>query len=231
MQIAKNFNYPVLDRTTHEDGTRFYICPETAKPLPSVTTILSETADKTALKLWEEHVGEKKAKKERDNATALGSLMHAHLENFVEGVERPGGNNLIRMMAKRMSDVVIARGLIHVSEVWGLEVPLYYPGLFAGTTDLVGKYYHRPAIMDYKTTKKIKTREMIWDYFDQLAAYSIAHNEVYGTSIDVGVIFMVSRDLQFEQFVIEGDDFERHKISFLNRLEAFNNKGTPVVAS
>src|SRR5574343_1768188 len=173
MLIAHNFDYQTLDRTTNDDGTRFYVCPETQKPLPSVTTILSATADKTSLKMWEEYVGPKRAQKERDEATALGSLVHTHMENHVLGIERSSGNNLIRMMAKRMSDMIIAQGLIHVDQVWGLEVPLYYPGLFAGTTDLVGQYHGRGAIMDYKNAKKMRTREKITDYFDQVAGYSI----------------------------------------------------------
>lgn len=221
MNISKPFDYPILERTTNEDGTRFYLCPETGDPLPSVTTVLSKTADKTSLHLWEEFVGAKKAQQVRDEATALGTLMHTHLENHVQGLPRPGGNNLIRMMSKRMADTVIEQGLVNVDEVWGLEIPLYYPGLYAGTTDLVGVYKGRPAIMDYKTAKKMRSRSMIHDYFDQMVAYSLAHNEKYDTTIDVGVVFMVSRDLKFEQFVLEGEDFERHKISFLNRLDAY----------
>lgn len=228
MLISKLYDYPALSRTTHPDGTRFYTCPETARPLPSVTTVLSKTADKTALHLWEEHVGAKRAQKERDEATALGTLMHTHLEHHVQGLERPGGNNLIRQMARRMSDRIIESGLVHVDEVWGMEVPLYFPGLYAGTTDLVGVYRGRPAIMDYKTAKKMRTRSMIHDYFDQMVAYSLAHNETHGSDIQTGVVFMVSRDLRFEQFVLEGEEFERHKLSFLHRLDAFyaENEGS-----
>lgn len=221
MIISKPYDYPTLDRTTNEDGTRFYVCPETGKPLPSVTTVLSKTADKSGLAMWEAFVGAKKAQQVREEATGLGTLMHTHLENHIMGIPRPGGNNLVRMMAARMADTVIAQGLCNVDEVWGLEIPLYYPDLYAGTTDVVGVYKGRPAIMDYKTAKKMRTRDMIRDYFDQMVAYSLAHNEKHGTDINVGVVFMVSRDLKFEQFVVEGDEFERHKVSFLTRLEAY----------
>lgn len=207
-KIVPQFAYPTLDRHTREDGVRHYITPE-GEALPSVTTILSATADKEHLKLWEEWVGAKKANAIREEAAALGTLMHENLEAHLEERERPKGNNLIRQMARRMADVIIRRGFPQVQEVWGIESPLYFPGLYAGTTDLVGIYEGEPAIMDYKTAKKIRTRDMIGDYFCQGAAYCLAHNCLYGTNIKKVVIFMVSRDLNFETFVVQGDEFAR----------------------
>lgn len=217
------FTYPVLDRQTREDGVRHYVTPE-GEALPSVTTILSATADKEHLRLWEARVGTKKANEIRDEAAALGTLMHEHLECFMEGRERPRGNNLIRKMSRTMADVIIQRGLARVDEVWGIEAPLYYPGLFAGTTDLVGVYDGRPAIMDFKNARKMRTRDMIVDYKDQLAAYSLAHNRLTGTQIECGVIFMVARDLSYETFVIEGQEFADHQVSFLTRYEQYLDK-------
>jgi genome maintenance exonuclease 1 len=223
MIINQRFEYQKLDRVTQEDGTRHYTCPVTQAPLASVTTVISATEDKSSLEAWEKAVGKKKADAVRHEATVLGTLMHTHLEMVVEGREadRPRGNMPIRQLAKRMSDVVIDRGLSNVTEVWGQEVALYVPGLYAGTTDLVGTYKGRPAIMDHKTAKKLKTREMIDGYLHQLAAYTLAHNVVHGTEIDLGVIFMVDRELKFCEFIIEGDELRRYQDSFLTRVETF----------
>lgn len=221
MNVTSPYDYPKLDRTTNEDGTRFYIDPVEGLPLPSVTTVLSGTADKTAIKLWEERVGKAKAEQVRKEATALGSLMHLHIENHVMGIDRPGGNNLIRLQAARMADQIINKGLPRVDEVWGQEVAMYFPGLYAGTTDLVGVHDGIPSIMDHKTAKKMRSRDMIFDYFDQMVAYSLAHNEVYGTEIKRGVIFMVARDLEYKEFILEGQEYEKHKVSFLTRLEKY----------
>ena len=137
------------------------------------------------------------------------------------GTTRPGGNNTVRIMAEKMADQIIERGLVNVDEVWGSEINLYFPELFAGTTDLTGVYRGQPAIMDFKTAKKMRTIKMIDDYLVQAVAYAICHNEVFGTDIKTGVIFMVSRDYDFETFVIEGDKFEQYKTKFLDRLEQF----------
>ena len=221
MNVTAPYPYPKLERTTNDDGTRFYLDPVDGSPLPSVTTVLSGTADKTAIKLWEARVGKEKADRARTEATALGTLMHTHVENHVMGIPRPGGNNLIRLQAARMADQIITKGLPRVDEVWGQEVAMYYPGLYAGTTDLVGIHDGIPSIMDHKTAKKMRTRDMIYDYFDQMVAYSLAHNEVYGTTIKRGVIFMVSRELEYKEFILEGAEFDKHQVSFLTRLEKY----------
>ncbi len=149
--------------------------------------------------------------------------MHTHMEAHVGGEPRPRGTNLVRRMAERMADSIIAQGLSQVTEVWGMEVNLCYPGLYAGTADLVGLYHGRPAIMDYKTARKLKTASMIPDYFAQMAAYAIAHDEVFGTSIRLGVIWMADREGKFREFVIQDREFERWKTHFLMRYETYLN--------
>jgi genome maintenance exonuclease 1 len=147
--------------------------------------------------------------------------MHTHLESHIQNLPRPPGTNYIRQLATNMSDQIINRGLVHIDEVWGMEAPLYYPNLYAGTADLIGIYKGKPAIMDYKTTNKMKTRDMIEDYSLQLAAYAMAHNELFETTIQKGVIFMVSRGLEFKEFVFEGDELEGCKERWITRLERF----------
>lgn len=218
--VTDKFNYIDLERVTLDSGKRYYVSPE-GHHLSSVTTILSATKDASELEAWAKRVGEKEAERIRLEATGLGSLMHTHLESHVMGIERPRGNNMVRVMARNMANTVIERGLINVDEVWGLEKILYYPGLWAGTADLIGVHKGEPAIMDYKTARKMRKRDQIGDYALQAAAYAISHNELYGTDIRKGVIFMVSRDLEFEEFVFEGEEFEQAKRDWLDRVEQF----------
>lgn len=220
--INKQFEYAALERVTLDDGSRFYVDPA-GNNLSSVTTILSATEDKTGLMEWRKWVGDKKADQIRDEATGLGSLMHTHLENHIQGIPRPGGSNLVRKMAENMADTVINRGLVNVNEVWGMEEILYFPGLYAGTADLIGIHKGEPAIMDYKTTNKMKARDAIPNYYCQGAAYCLAHNELYGTNIRRIVIFMVSRDLQFEEYVVEGDEFDKYADMWSKRVQDFLN--------
>lgn len=220
MKFNKLYNYTSLNRVTNQDGSRYYVSPDGLR-LPSVTTILSATGDKTQLNEWKKRVGAVKAEQSRNEATALGTLMHEHLECYVLGKDRPRGNNLIRKMSRSMADVIIKNGLCSVDEIWGVEVPLYFPGLYAGTTDLVGVYNGKPAIMDFKTAKRMRKREQISDYFGQLCAYALSHDELFNTNIQQGVVFMVSRDLTFEAFVVEGQNFIDAKMDFLERLDLY----------
>jgi len=222
MDIKQIYNYEKLERVTHDNGSRYYVSPQ-GDHLSSVTTILSATSYAPELEAWQKRVGLVEAERVRTEATGLGSLMHEHLENYVQGLDRPGGSNVVRVMARKMADQIIEKGLCNVDEIWGIEEIMYYPGLYAGTTDLVGIHKGKPAIMDYKTARKMKSRSKITDYSLQAAAYAIAHDEIHGTKIEKGVIFMVDRDNNFQEFVWEGDEFAQAKELWLMRLEAFHS--------
>lgn len=228
VNIHKRYAYPSVERVTAANGKRFYLDPTTDQPLPSVTTILDSTADKSFLVEWEARVGKKKAEAIRNEAAGLGTLLHTHMECHIQSIDRPGGNNIGRMLARRMADVIIEKAMPRVSEVWGFEIPLWFPGLYAGTTDLVGLFDDEPAIMDYKTTKKMKSRDKITDYFDQTVAYGLAHNEVFGSNIRKGVIFMVSRELEYETYVLEGAEYDKHEASYLDRVGKYY-AGNPIL--
>lgn len=185
-----------------------------------MTTIIDATSDKTYLKEWKNRVGKEEAERIKRESANMGTVLHSYLEAHIQGLPRPeGGTWMVRQMAGSMADVIIKHGLSDVEEVWGIEVGLYLPSLYAGTTDLIGVYKGRPAIMDYKNARRMKTLAQIGNYFAQLTAYAMAHNEVYGTDIDMGVVFMCSWDLEFKAFVLEGDDFEAARQDFLDRLE------------
>src|SRR3569832_2205721 len=126
MNLIERFSYQPLERHTQDIGVRHYVCPESGKLLPSVTTILAATGDKTALIEWRERVGDRKADQIKQEACALGSLMHTHLECHMRREKRPGGNNYIRLLAERMSNQIIERGLVQVDAVYGIEVALYF---------------------------------------------------------------------------------------------------------
>ena len=133
-------------------------------------------------------------------------------------------------MSKELSDIVIEKGLSNVDEVWGTEVPLYYPGLYAGTTDCVGVWKGKPAIIDFKTTRKPKKREWIDDYFLQGAAYSAAHNEIHGTDIKTIVIMMIGWDEEadnkgnYQEFVVEADEFDKYSLQWANKVQEYFDK-------
>jgi len=199
---------------------RVYLTPD-GEQLPSVTTILGATKDMTALNEWKKRVGEAKAAEITREAAGVGTAMHANLDRFIAGLQRQPGNNPVHVQANKMADIIIENGLSGVDEVWAMEQSLYFPGLFSGTTDLVGSYKGEPAVMDYKQTNKPKKEEWIDDYKIQLTAYIMAHNEVYGTDIKRGVVFMCSRDLQYQQFDLMPSEFSYWQDQWLNKVEEY----------
>lgn len=228
MLLLEKYKYHKFDRV-QVDGQRRYNTPTGA--LPSVTTILDKMKSKEkqeALANWKKRVGAEEAQRITTQSANIGTVIHAMIESYILGEDYSPGSNLIFQRAHPLAETVIQQGLGNVNEVWGSEVPLYYPGLYAGTTDCVGLWNGEPAIIDFKTTKKPKKREWIDDYFMQGSAYAMAHNEVYGTNINRTVIMMITWDGNeaglYQEFVVEGEEFDKYSAEWANKVSAYYDK-------
>jgi genome maintenance exonuclease 1 len=222
--LVEKFEYPTLKRVTAKNGQRQYTGDDD-QPVPSVTTVLSDTGDKTALIAWRKRVGDAEANRVSKEAAGLGTKVHNALEKYVLQEDYDiKGNNHISIMAKNMLDEMIDKGLSQVNEIWGVEVALIAKGLYAGTSDAVGMFNGVESIIDFKTAKKIKKREWIEDYFMQGCAYALAHNEMFGTNIKQVAILMIDREGKYADFVIEGDEFEEYCHKWAQRLADYYNK-------
>ena len=218
---------PYVERHQYHDvkqinleGKRLYEAPDGTKT-PSVTTILSKTKDMTHLNEWKKRVGEENAKRITTEAAGVGTAMHNNLERFLIGEERMPGKNVVHVQANKMADEIIKNALVDMDEIWGIEQALYFPELYSGTTDLVGVYKGQPSICDFKQTNKPKKEEWVEDYYMQLAAYALAHNEVYGTEIREGHVFMCSRNCEYQQFDLTPDKFDYWVERWLDRVEDY----------
>ena len=223
MYIPNKFIYEEIKRVDTPEGRR-YATPDGQK-LPSVTTILSATQPKEklqALQEWRNRVGHKKAQEITTEAASRGTRMHKFLEDYIKtGELSESGSNPYSIQSHKMANSIIQQGLANCSEFWGTEVPLYFPAVYAGTTDLVGVHDGSESIMDHKQTNKPKKREWIDDYFIQLAAYATAHNELHGTKIRKGVIFMCDPNAVYQEFILEGEEFDKYQNEWYKRLEIF----------
>jgi len=230
----ERFRYQPIPRVT-VDGKRVYLTPE-GENLVSVTTILDRTKPEEArrkLNEWRQRVGVERAQQITTDAANRGTRMHTYLEHYVRTGKlslRP--SNPFAWPSHAMASTVIDQGLKNVSEFWGVEIPLYFPGVYAGTADGAGIHLGDETILDYKQSNRPKRREWIGDYFMQLAAYAEAHNAVYGTMIRKGVILMCVRpDLdaqnnivsppEYQEFLIEGDEFEHYRQEWWKRVEQY----------
>ncbi len=214
------YDYPRSMRTL-VGGKRHYDIRE--EKLPSVTTILSACQSpekKASLEAWRQRLGPKTADIARDLAAERGTAMHKYLEHYIDGTGLKDLTTL-GMQAETMATKIIESGLRDLEEVWGSEVTLYYPDLYAGATDVVGIYNGRESIIDFKQTNKPKKEEWITDYKLQLAAYAMAHNYMHKTNITKGVIMMCSKDNYYQEFIVEGKEFQEYKHKWLGKVSEY----------
>ena len=121
-----------------------------------------------------------------------------------------------------MAEKVIEVGLAPVSEYFGSEVTLYYPGLYAGSTDLVGIHNGKETVIDFKQANRPKREEWIGDYKLQAGAYAMAHDHVHGSNIEQCVIMVCTPDLYYQEFKIDGAELRKAKHDFLRRLDRYH---------
>ena len=222
--LVQKFEYPNLSRKSVE-GRRLYSTP-TGHRVPSVTTILEATKSeekKAALQNWRKNVGVVKAKQITEEAANHGTSMHKKLEQYLKGELKPPGTNPIQQVTHKMAELVIAKGLVNVSEAWGLEAALYYEGLYAGTTDCCGIWKGNESIIDFKQSNKIKKEAWIEDYYVQLAAYALAHNRMFDTKIKTGVVMMCVRSEppQYLEFDLTGAKFAKYETMWWDKVEQY----------
>jgi len=220
MKWNKQFIYPKTVRSS-VDGVRKYSIGK--EKLPSVTTIISSTQDASkteSLKKWKARVGEVEAERIKNTAAIRGTAMHSYLEHYVKG-----GNVLdlsdVGREARNMAEVIIEKGFPDLEEVWGVECTLFYPGLYAGQTDMCGIYQGRESIIDFKQSNKPKRAEWIGDYKLQLVAYATAHDCIFGTNIEQGVILMCTPDNYFQRFIVNGSEFREYKWKWLQKISDY----------
>ena len=120
-----------------------------------------------------------------------------------------------------MAEKIIEVGLTPVEEVYGSEVTLHYPGLYAGSTDLVCLHNDMESIVDFKQANRPKREEWIDDYFLQIAAYAMAHDYVHGSKIRQGIIMVCTPDLYLQEFRFQDEEMRMWKHKFLARLNEY----------
>ena len=231
-KLKTKFEYQCLVREMI-NNKRHYILPD-ASAVPSVTTILSATqsAEKAeGLANWAAAVGQYNATQICTEAANRGTRMHSYLEKFILNDEFPPyPSNPFAQPSWYMAAEIALKGLVNVTEFWGVEVPVYYPGLYAGTSDVIGTWKGKPAIMDFKQSNKVKKRENIGDYFIQLAAYAAGHNFVHNTAIETGVILMcvkpatealILMEPEYLEFEVGPEEFQHWTNEWFKRVDLY----------
>ena len=224
MQWNNKFSYPKSMRSM-VSGSRMYAINQ--EKLPSVTSILQATQSeekKASLANWKARVGVAEANKIKNDASRRGTSMHSFLEKYLLGqlnLELLEEEN----KSKKMADEIIEQGIKDkLSEIWGTEATLYYPGKYAGTCDAVGIYEGQETIIDFKQSNRPKKEEYVDEYYHQLGAYSLAHNTVYNSRITQGIVLLCTVDNLFQEFRIQGEKLEEYQNKFLEKVKQFNEQ-------
>ena len=220
MKWNKLYEYPKSMRSLVKDERHYEVG---SSKLPSVTTILGATQSdekRASLEAWKNKVGGIEAERIKNTAATRGTAMHSYLEMHLNG-ENLLDLTIEGLAARNMAQTIIDKGLTELHEIWGNEVVLYYPELYAGQTDLCGVYQGRDSIIDFKQSNKPKKDEWIEDYKLQLAAYATAHDCIYGTKIEQGVILMCTPDNFFQRFIINGAQFREYKWKWLDKVDHY----------
>ena len=220
LKKSNKYNYLQGKQITDEEsGNRVY--DFNGSRLPSVTTILGKTKNQQFLKDWKAKVGEERAEQIKNLSSKRGTAMHKFLECHITGT---GYDDLtgIGQEAKAMAEKVIDVGLTPVEEYYGSEVMLHYPGLYAGSTDLVCVHNGMDTIIDFKQSNRPKKLEWIEDYYMQIAAYAMAHDYLHKSNIQQGIIMICTPDLYFQEFKFQGVELKQWKHKFLKRLDMYH---------
>jgi hypothetical protein len=219
INVVKRYKYESLLRNDSPEGRKYVTAA--GESLPSVTTVLDATKDKSYLDAWVKNVGEEEANRIKNEAAMVGTHMHGCLERFIKHRPIEVPTSWLAVKGYRMAMTLAENFFPNLTEVWGSEVNVYYPQKYAGSTDMAGVYRNKSAIVDFKQANRMKKRDWIEDYFHQLAAYALAHDAVHGTEIEQGVVLMASQDGQVQEFVSVGREWTQYKQAWFARLEGF----------
>ena len=188
------------------DGVRYYSLPSGEK-FKSVTTVLSEKMDKTALYEWRARVGKEEATKITVQAGRRGTSVHAIAERYVLNEENfykkemPSNIDMFNQIKPKIDK--------HIDNIYGVELPLFSRSLkAAGKTDLIAEYNGIPSVIDFKTSRKLKKPEWIQNYFIQATIYSMMFESLYKINIpQIVILIAVDHEKEPQQFIMDRGNF------------------------
>lgn len=217
MDLRKTFKHNLVDEieieTKNIDGIRYYVLPN-GERFRSVTTVISEASDKTALLEWRKKVGEEEAQKISTQAARRGTAVHSLAERYVLNEEdylrgaMPSGIDAFKSLQTLIDK--------HVDNILGIELPLYSTVLkSAGRCDLIAEFNGVPSVVDFKTSRKLKKEEWIENYFLQTTVYSMMFEKMYKIKIpQIAILIAVDHE--------EPQLFVKDRGEYVNRvLEIF----------
>ena len=214
-----DLGYEDLVADTRPSG-RTYSTPDGSR-YPSITTVLSILSEEAIAK-WRARVGIEEANKIGQRASGRGTLVHSIIERYLLNEDTKDFLPHIRQSLENVRPILDER----LGTIYGLEVPLYSSHLgLAGRVDCVAEFDGVPSIVDFKTSKRVKKKEHISNYFAQMAGYAVMWEERTGIPItntvvimDVDdnepLVFKEHRDNHIQLLLDTKKEYDRRKLFF-----------------
>jgi hypothetical protein len=209
---------PKIQAQTFPDGKRYYVTPN-GKKLPSVTTVIGAKKKESIMK-WRQRVGEEVANKISRQATSRGTNMHTLCEYYLNNEPKPPG--VVMPDAKEMF-ISVKPYLNKINNIHYQEVGLWSEQLgLAGRVDCIAEYEGVLSVIDFKTSKKIKKKEDIDDYFAQCVAYACMYEELVGIGIEQIVVIMAVENSEPLVFVEKTENYLNTLFEFIKYYKEKN---------
>lgn len=205
MNFVHELFEPKTLKRVNEDGKRLYVTEE-GQYYPSVTTALSYLSRK-GIQKWRNRVGHDVANKIGSEAARAGTAVHNVAEKYVSN--DPTWKDAMPIPLQKFKTIQPYLDE-NVDKIYGIELQMYSDQLkTAGTADLICSYNGKPTVLDFKTSKRRKSKDQILSYFMQGTAYSIMVKEHYNMDIEQIVILMAVNDDAPIVFIEPVDKYEK----------------------
>lgn len=222
--VKVDLGYDDLDAVTSDTG-RLYETPDGVK-YPSITTVLSILSE-DGIRKWKERVGEEEAAKISYRASTRGTAVHEIIEKYIDNIESFKDGYTPNIIASFLAVKPILDNRIR--RVFAQEAPLYSKHLgVAGRVDCVAEFDGVLSIIDFKTSRKLKKKEYITNYFMQESAYAIMWEERTGMPITQLVTIIAVDDEMPQVFIEHRDNWTK---PLLETIKKYNNRGENVICN
>ena len=181
--------------------------------VPSVTSILRLSRPKQSYN---------HSSKQADSFE-IGNLMHKYLEYYVINKEINNKSSENSKIALKLSEVIIDNIFPKIDSFISTEATVHNNHEYAGTLDLLALVDNKLTIIDYKSTYRQKSTMQIDEHFQQLAAYTLAHDNMHNTKIEQAMIFVVYKETyKYDIHTADLSLLHQYKLLWNETLEYYN---------
>lgn len=211
-----DYGIPKIKRIDGLPQGRLYETPSGDR-YPSVTTVVGSIGDKSYLTEWRAKVGDSVADQITKAASDRGTLIHDRCEKFLQGL--PVEFTMFQHIEKEMFGYLLPV-LKSIEEIHALETTLWSDKIkVAGTVDLIAKHKGVLKVIDWKNSRRYKSKEEIPGYFAQMAVYAYMFYERTGVIIPTIMVVITVEDYGL---VVYEEDVRDHLPIFINARKEFD---------